>query len=211
MTTPSTSVFRPSKDSLPPVGTSTNTTAGSVAFDGTAATNLYAGAVTVTGLNAAGYNPTGSPTTTVVQMVKAGGGAPSIPAEPAAPLGWRIRFDSATATVALRNIAKTIIKVSGGDTVTLNTALSTAPSASDVFYIEKAGVIVDATAVAAGPGQQASIGGIDFNGQFRASAGIFTFSFCACTSYTAEAPTVVQVSRFYQTGAGTNVAAGGGA
>lgn len=128
-------------------GTGTNTTAGSVAFAGTNAEIDYSGGVTVTGLNAAGYNPTGAPTTSVIQMLKVGGAAPALPAEPAAPLGWRIRFDIATATAALRGICRQISAVTGGDTILPQTVLPAVPGPTDVFYIEQAGVVCGAFTV----------------------------------------------------------------
>lgn len=189
-------------------GTSTVANAGAVAFDGSANTEIHAGAILVPGLNAAGYNPTGTPTVNVIQMVKSGGGAPTLPAEPAAPLGWRIRFDIATTTVALRGICKTITAVSGGDTVTVNTALSTPPVAGDVFYIEKAGVIVGDTAIAASDTESLQICGIDIGNLFIYS-GIPRFVLCGATTLNVQYPGLVDISRIWQP-IGGNRAAGGG-
>ena len=111
--------------------TGTNTTAGCTAFDGSVADATYQGAITVTGLNVAGYNPSGASTTSL-PCVLAGGGAASLPAEPAPPLGWRVRFDAATATVALRNQCRQIAQVVG-DTITPQTAFSATPANGDVF------------------------------------------------------------------------------
>lgn len=119
-------------------GTGTNTTAGATAFAGDAADNDYAGGITVTGLNAPGYNPTGVPTNQVIQCLQVGGAAPALPAEPAAPLGWRIRFDANTTTVALRNICRMVAVVTT-DTITTATTLPAVPVAADVFYLEQAG------------------------------------------------------------------------
>lgn len=124
--------------------TGTQPNASSVAFAGNNAEIDYCGGVTSAAFNAAGYNPTGVPTTTVIQMLKVGGAAPLLPAEPAAPLGFRIRFNSATATVALRGICRQICRVSGTDTVEVQTALPAVPVAGDVFYIEQAGVVCPA-------------------------------------------------------------------
>jgi hypothetical protein len=124
--------------------TGTNTNAGAVAFAGTNAEVDYAGAVTVTGLNAAGYNPTGAATTTSVPCTLNGGGAPALPAEPAAPLGWRIRFDINTTTAALRGICRQISSVSATTTVGVQTALPAVPAIGDVFYIEQPGVVCGA-------------------------------------------------------------------
>ncbi len=119
-------------------GTGTNATASATAFGGDAADNTYQGAITVTGLNVAGYNPTGAPTNQVIQCLKVGGAAPAFPAEPAAPLGWRIRFDSATTTAALRNVCRCISVVTT-DTLTLATTLPAVPALTDTFYVEQAG------------------------------------------------------------------------
>lgn len=126
-------------------GTATNATAGVTAFDGTAADNTFLGAVTVTGMNTAGYHPTGVPTTQVIPCLTLGGADPAFPAEPAAPLGWRIRFDSATTTAALRNICRMVsIVAEGGGVGTLTTAttLPAVPVAGDTFYLEQAGVVL---------------------------------------------------------------------
>lgn len=125
-------------------GTVTNATAGSVAFAGSTADVTMAGGVTVTGLNAPGYNPTGVPTSSVIQCLKVGGAAPAFAAEPAVPLGWRIRFDSATTTAALRNICRSVSQVTGTDTVFVQTVLPAVPVAGDTFYLEQAGVVVPA-------------------------------------------------------------------
>lgn len=126
-------------------GTGTNTTAGTTAFDGSAADCAYAGMNTAVGMNSAGYNPTGAPTTTVIQCLKVGGAAPAFGAEPALPVGARIRFDAATSTAALRNISRHISGVSGADTITVPTALPAVPAAADVFYIEEGGVVFGAS------------------------------------------------------------------
>jgi len=120
-------------------GTGTNTTAGCVAFDGSSADVTYQGAITGTGMNSAGYKPTGTPTTSVVQCVLFAGGSPSFATELAIPSGLRVRFDANTATVALRNVCRHVCQVSGGDTLTWTTALPATPTSSDVFYIEQAG------------------------------------------------------------------------
>jgi hypothetical protein len=158
-------------------GTVTNATAGSTAFAGNIADALMAGYVTATGMNAAGYNPTGAPTNQVVQCLQVGGGAPAFAAEPARPLGVRIRFDSATTTVALRNVCRQVQQVTGTDTLTINAfettqKLPAVPVAADVFYIEEPGVIVPASTIAndSGSGQELQLVGI------KSSAGL-TFRF----------------------------------
>lgn len=131
-------------------GTGTNTTAGCTKFDGSAADVTYQGCITVTGLNVAGYNPTAGATTVSVPCQLAGGGAAALPAEPLAPLGWRIRFDAATATVGLRNQCRQVAQVTGGNTIIPQTAFSAAPGLTDVFYLEQAGVAVSVADVVTG-------------------------------------------------------------
>jgi hypothetical protein len=125
-------------------GTATNATAGSVAFAGSTADVTFAGATTATGLNAAGYNPTGAPTASTIQLLKVGGAAPAFGAEPAVPLGWRVRFDSATTTAALRNVCRQVCQVTGTDTILLQTSLPAVPVAGDICYLEMAGVVIGA-------------------------------------------------------------------
>ncbi len=126
--------------------TGTNTTAGVVAFDGSAADCAYMGWITAPGMNAAGYNPTGTPNTYVVQCLKVGGGAPAFAAEAAAvmPLGASMRFDANTATVALRNARRVVSKVAGTDTLSTGGTIPwpAVPTAADVFYIEQPGATV---------------------------------------------------------------------
>ena len=131
--------------------TGTNTNAGSVAFAGDNAEFDYAGGITVPGLNVPGYNPTGAATTTSLPCLQVGGAAPAFPAEPAAPLGWRIRFDINTTTAALRGQCRQIAQVATA-TLTPQTAFSAVPAATDVFYVEQAGVTCDATTLSAGIG-----------------------------------------------------------
>ena len=126
--------------------TGTNTTAGATAFAGDVNEFDYAGGITVPGLNAPGYNPTGAATTTSLPCTQVGGAAPAFPAEPAAPLGWRIRFDNATTTAALRNQIRQIAQVATA-TLTPQTAFSAVPVATDVFYVEQAGVACGAYVV----------------------------------------------------------------
>lgn len=187
-------------------GTGTNTTAGAVAFDGSANDVLYLGAITAPGMNAAGYKPTGSPTTTVVQCLTAAGGAPGFGAEPAAPCGYRIRFDAATATAALRNICRMVIKVAGTDTLTFPDALPAVPvggGTPDTFYIEQVGVTFPASTV--GVGAVVSLAGVGFAGAFTSTlASSVTLAFTqSATSYTFTRTTVVSAARAY-----TNVARG---
>lgn len=122
--------------------TVTDATAGSTAFlDDTNDRNMN-GNITATGMNAAGYNPTGAPTTRAIQCLKVGGAAPAFPAEVpiSLPGGSRIRFDINTTTVALRGIRRTVVKVAGTDTLTVDKLLPAAPVAADIFYLEMPGV-----------------------------------------------------------------------
>jgi|HubBroStandDraft_5_1064220.scaffolds.fasta_scaffold00702_9 hypothetical protein len=196
--------------------TGTNPNAGAVAFDGAVNTQIYAGGITVPGLNVGGYNPTGTPTTTVIQMLQVGGGAPALPAEPAAPLGWRIRFDIATSTVALRGICKSIVKVASGTTVTIGSELSVVPSAVDVFYIEKAGVLFTTPFVGIGASdtEGLSIVGIDFQTEVFVYSGTPRFSFCGCNSIASQAPALTSINPaatiFQAGGSGLSRPVGGG-
>lgn len=122
--------------------TCTDATAGSVAFaDDTNDRNMN-GNVTATGMNSAGYNPTGAPTTRTIQCLKVGGGAPGFPAEAptiSLPGGARLRFDINTSTVALRGIRRTVVGVAGTDTLTMDKLLPAVPTAADIFYLEMPG------------------------------------------------------------------------
>lgn len=125
--------------------TGTSTTANCTAFDGSAADCTYIGGITATGMNAAGYNPTGASTTTVITCLQVGGAAPGFAAEAATtmPLGARVRFDNTTGTTtnaALRNVVRQVAKVAGGNSMTFAVAWPVAPAATDTFYLEMPGV-----------------------------------------------------------------------
>lgn len=123
-------------------GTGTNPNAACTKFDGTLNDVTYEGGITVPGLNVAGYNPGPFNTSDFIfSATKVGGGSPAFPAEPAAPLGWRIRFDANTATVLLRGASRQISQVLSVDSVALESALLDSPTAADVFYVEQAGVL----------------------------------------------------------------------
>ncbi len=158
-------------------GTGTNTNAGCVAFDGSTADCTYLGGITAPGMNTAGYNPTGTPTTQVVQCVKAGGGAPGFGAEPAAPFGFRIRFDSTTTTAALRGICAFIVKVSGTDTLSFPIALPAVPVASDVFYIEQPGVITTGMTISSTGRQTLQLAGLGSTSLIFLNFGAFRTAF----------------------------------
>lgn len=125
------------------IGTCTNATSGAVAFSGSAADRIQAGYVVPAGFNAPGYNPLAGATSTTMGLQQVGGAAPAFAAEPAAPLGYRIRFDAATSTVALRNVCAPIVGVPTNASLNYM-PIAAAPSAADVFYIEKPGVILTA-------------------------------------------------------------------
>lgn len=177
--------------------TGTNTTAGCVAFDGSAADCTYLGAITATGMNAAGYTPTGSPTTTAIQCLKTGGAAAGFAAEAATtmPLGARVRFDNTAGTTtqaALRNIVRQVNKVAGTDTLTFAVALPALPiNTTDTFYIEMPGVNFATMSLA----NDVFIDNINTLGGFvagfstttaiRISGGTYALAFCwAGTSFT---------------------------
>lgn len=157
-------------------GTSTNTTAGCVAFDGSINDCRFLGSVTAPGMNAAGYNPTGSPTVNSVQCVKVGGAAPGFGAEPAAPCLYRVRFDATTTTTALRNICRYVSKVAGTNTLTWATALSIPPVAADIFYIEEAGVVFTSITLDGGAWR---LGGLRTTGNVGLTNGSTTQAGCS--------------------------------
>lgn len=165
-------------------GTATNTTAGAVAFAGSTADATYVGGATSTGLNAAGYTPAGSISTSSIQCTKVGGAAPAFAAIGAVPLGQRIRFDSATTTAALRNICRSVANVPASDIVTTQTVEPALPVAGDTFYTEQPGVIVAAsTLINCNPGQGVQLVGIKINGDFALNSGRATMAFCECANF----------------------------
>lgn len=122
-------------------GTATVSTAGATAFADDSADQIAAGGMIVSGTNAAGYNPTGSPSAISFTCQLNGGGAAALTAETAL-LGKRIRFSSTTTTTALRNVAG-MIWSNDASTITLDANLAATPSTADVFYIEQPGVVVN--------------------------------------------------------------------
>lgn len=169
--------------------TATNATAGAVAGADNAADAIFDGAVTATGMNAAGYNPVAAFSATVIKCLTVAAGAPGFAAEPALPCGARIRFDSATTTAALRNICRNIIKVSGGDTlqVPLDAALPAVPVGTDVFYIEMPGVTLSAACTFTQPGSGFNFSGLSFGSTLLLAGAVsnsatgnqtLNFSFC---------------------------------
>jgi len=122
-------------------GTETAATASSVAFANDTADKIYLGAQLVAGTNVAGYNPSGVISASQFDLVLSGGGAPGLAAEPAL-VGKRVRFNSTTTTVALRN-ATSMIWANTASNITVANALPAVPVGTDVFYIEEPGVSVD--------------------------------------------------------------------
>lgn len=98
------------------------------------------GGVPATGTNSAGYDVTGTPTTTTFTVTLHGGGAPALSAEPAL-IGYWWRWDAATTTVALRNLRRMVI-ANTGTTVTMATPFATAPTAGDWGHIEMPGLTI---------------------------------------------------------------------
>lgn len=121
-------------------GTGTVATANTIAFSDDAADQVTCGAQIKSGTNANGYNPTGSPTASVISCQLNGGGAAGLSAEPAL-LGYRVRFAYNTTTVALRN-AVGMIWSNTSSQITLGTDLPAIPVTSDVFYIEEPAVAI---------------------------------------------------------------------
>lgn len=122
-------------------GTGTNPNAGCTKFDGTLKDVIYQGGITVPGLNVAGYNAVTGSTPSFITCTKVGGGSPAFPPEPAAPLGWRIRFSATTATLSLRGLARDIGQVFDAENIFLQTDLPDSPTSADLFFIEQAGVL----------------------------------------------------------------------
>lgn len=176
-------------------GTVTNATAASVAFAGDAADETMSGGVTAPGMNAPGYHPTGAPTSSQIQCLTLGGGAPGFGAEPAVPLGWRLRFDSATTTAALRNQCRQVCQVSGTDTLRLQTVLPAIPVAADTFYLEQAGVIIPAFNLAAPANGQLGIqfSGIQSSGTWGVQFADVQWAFCSANAVVAQQQTINQL------------------
>ena len=126
-------------------GTGDVPTAGAVAFANDTADKIALGARIVAGTNVAGYNPVAPISVTTFDVQLSGGGAPALAAEPTL-VGKRIRFDSATTTVALRNVAA-MIHANDTDTITVADDLPAVPVTTDVFYIEEPGLAVEQLAI----------------------------------------------------------------
>jgi hypothetical protein len=135
-------------------------------FSDTTFDRIHLGGIAAPSTNVPGYNPSGAPTTFIMDCILAGGGAPGLPAEPGL-LGWRIRFDAATTTVALRNVCRNIV-LNDTDTIELGRVLPAVPVGTDVFYIEQPGVRL---ADVKGRGVSAFIG-IRSDGDFNAENAI---------------------------------------
>lgn len=176
--------------------TVTNSTSGAVAFANTVADKIQAGFVTVPGMNAAGYNPVSPFSQSTIKSLTVAAGTPGFPAEPAEPMGWRVRFDAATTTTALRNWTSPIIAIPASDTLGIpNPAtgaggLPALPVGTDIYYIEKAGVTVDQTLLgslhnnnsnALRPGVMQFVG-INFSGLSVFSGGRYLMAGCSAAS-----------------------------
>jgi hypothetical protein len=103
--------------------------------------------ITVTGSNTFTLNNTraivseaytSGGTATFYVCTRVGGGAAAFPVQNSST-GFRLRFDAATANVALRNTCYEIFSV-GGDTVIPGRFFTAAPTAADVVYVEEPGV-----------------------------------------------------------------------
>lgn len=191
--------------------TGTNTTAGAVAFAGTTNDVDYQGAITAAGCNAPGYNPVAAFSTSVIKCLKVGGGAAAIPAEPAAPLGWRIRFDNATTTAALRNVCVHVSGTTGTDTVLLSTVLPAVPVGTDTFYLEQAGVAVPAWNIAGcSPGSSVNISGLRSTGTIAQSSSNVRWAFCGCNLFNVNtAASVLTINSIAHAVLGTRTVGGG--
>jgi hypothetical protein len=144
-------------------GTATNVTAGATAFADDTNDRTFIGATTVTGANVNGYNPTGAATTTSIPCTLNGGGAPGLPSETTSPgvLMWRLRFDNRAPTQAgLRNVCRDVSSVTGGTTIGVDQALPITPVATDVFYLEMAGVSLPSIRIGGFTSEPTSAGGI---------------------------------------------------
>lgn len=144
-------------------GTGDVPTAGAVAFANDAADKVALGAQIFAGTNAAGYNPVAPISAATFDVQLAGGGAPGLAAEPTL-IGKRIRFDSATTTVALQNVCR-MIHANDTDTITVEANLPATPVAADVFYIEEPAVSLGRIQIHnCGSASQAQLPSFAFNG-----------------------------------------------
>ncbi len=105
---------------------------------------IVCGFLAAAGTNAGGYNAIGGSSASLLVCQLNGGGAPAFPVEAAgqsAVSGLRIRFDAATATVALRN-ATSMVHQNDATNITPSDNLPAVPAVNDVFYLEEAGAAV---------------------------------------------------------------------
>ena len=127
-------------------GTGTQATASAVKFANDTADKNYAGGQTVTGTETAGYRVSVGAAASITVVKASDGSAPALTAEPAL-IGKRIRWDSATPTVALRNTSCNIwsnttnVIVPGIDFAA--TPAAGGAGVGDVAYIEEPAVAVD--------------------------------------------------------------------
>lgn len=129
-------------------GTRTVASAAATAFTGTIEDLICAGGVTGTGLHAAGYTDltaAAAPDAELIPGALVGGGVPDFDDEPNLPYGIRLRFDAATQTASLRNVARQICEV---DPITEKLFFQTDvqpddPAFADVIYLEEPGVVFE--------------------------------------------------------------------
>jgi hypothetical protein len=200
-------------------GTATNATASATAFQDDTADRTFIGCTTATGCNAAGYNPTAGATTTSVPCQLAGGGAAGLAAEPGSPLMWRMRFDSATTTAALRNVCRAVIAVAGGTTLTPDAAWPAAPAVGDVFYLEMAGVSFPSIRIGGCTSEEDAGGGVSTGLQFAGirTTGVtvfggdyFTFACCGGGATNFRLSNVQTRSTYFDPVAAALITVGGG-
>lgn len=169
------------------IGTDSVASAGAIAFAGDGNDTLCAGMTTATGANAAGYNPTayvvsGDGTPTITLQLN-GGGPPAFAAPPSRPYGSRLRFDVNSTTVALRNVATTVLNTSGSGSLILSTALPASPVVGDVCYIEMPNVTgLTATDLAGTSAELAglALGNVGSSTALNFDDSSITFSGCDC-------------------------------
>jgi len=122
-------------------GTGTQATASSVAFANDGADKLFLGAQIVAGTNVAGYTTTGANTINSVVVTPAG-----LAVEPSL-IGKRIRFNSTTTTVALRNFTA-MIHGNTASTISVSDDFPAIPAITDVLYIEEPSTAVELISIA---------------------------------------------------------------
>lgn len=131
-------------------GTGTNATAGATAFAGDLNDLTYMGAVTGTGLFAAGYSSTAAVTSNILTLKQTDGGVPAF-AMPGKPQYLRVRGDINNPTAATRNLILSVVEILSPTQVRLSanvtvTNVGGPDGTGDVFYIEQPGVVLTGNA-----------------------------------------------------------------